>query len=149
MQNLFSTLKVLPAALLLTTALFLGFSNKAEAQVSFSITATVNGNENTGTFTSQGLAASLGTFSESFSFNGKKVHSEATFLYVNGTITVKTHSDVLFTSPTTATGAGTWKISKGTGAYANIKGLGQLTYSLTGIGTSAEYISQEWVGSLQ
>ncbi len=149
MQKIFSPLKVLPAVLLLTTTLFLSFSNKANAQVSFSITASVSGNENTGTFSSQGFASSSGAFSESYSFNGKKVHSVATFTFADGTITVKTHSDVEFTGPTTASGTGTWRIAKGTGTYANIKGSGELTYTLTGIGGPSETISQEWVGILE
>ena len=148
MQKFLFSVKALPVVFLATTILLLSFSNQANAQVSMSITASVNANVNTGFFTSIGFTSSSGSFLESYSFNGKKVHSEVTFTFADGTITAKTHSDVVFTGPTTATGTGTWKISKGTGVYENIKGSGGLTYALTGVGTSSEMITQEWSGSL-
>ena len=135
--------KMLPVLLLFTATMF-AFTNKANSQVTFSINASVSGNVNTGAFTSTGFSLSSGDFFEEYSFNGKKTHSEATFTFANGTITAKTHSDVIITGPLTATGSGTWKISKGTGAYTGIRGSGVLTYSVTGINTPAEHITQAW-----
>ena len=145
MRRLFFSLKVLPA-LLLVSFLF-AFVNKATCQVSFSITAAVNGNVNTGTFTSTGFNFSSGSCIEEYSFNGKKTHSEVTFTYADGTITAKTHCDIEITG-TTGTGTGRWTITKGTGAYAGISGSGMLTFSVTGLGTD-ENIVEEWSGTLK
>lgn len=147
MKIAFFSLKKL--AILLLAIGVLSFTNHEQEQVSFSITASVSGNVNTGNFASTGFELSAGDFSEAYSFNGKKVHSEVTFTYSDGTITAKTHSDVNLTGETTATGTGTWIITKGTGAYEHIKGSGQLTFAVVNINTSLESISQEWVGTLK
>ncbi len=139
--------KMLPVLLLFTATMF-AFTNKVNAQVTFSIDASVNANVNTGAFTSTGFSLSSGDFLEEYSFNGKKTHSQVTFTYANGTITAKTHSDVTITGPSTATGIGTWKISKGTGAYTGIRGSGVLSFSVTNISTPEEHITQEWSGTI-
>lgn len=135
--------------LVFTVMISLAFTVKSDSQVSFSIDAYVNSNVNTGTFTSSGLAGSSGNFIENYTFNGKKTHSEATFIYGNGTITAKTHCVVTITSPSTATGIGTWIIVKGTGAYAKIKGSGSLTFDVIDIATPAEHITEIWEGSVK
>jgi hypothetical protein len=146
MRKLSFTLKVLPAFVLFLMSFFA--SSNVQAQVSFSITASVSGNVNTGTFTSWGFDLSSGNMIESYSFNGKKTHSEVIFSYADGTVTAKTHSDIILTSESTATGTGRWIITKGTGAYAGISGSGTLTLAVTGIGSN-ETITQDWLGTLK
>jgi hypothetical protein len=148
MKKLFFSGKALPAVLILIMCVSFAFADKATAQVSFSIEASVSGNVNTGTFTSSGFTLSSGNVIEEYSFNGKKTHSEVTFTYADGSITAKTHSDITLTSSTTATGTGRWIITKGTGAYAGISGSGTLTLAVSGIGSN-ENIEQEWWGLLK
>lgn len=146
MKKTFFTKRLL--ALFFFTVIIFAFTYKANAQVTFSINASVNANVNSGVFTSTGFVLTSGDFFEEYSFNGKKTHSEVTFTFANGTITAKTHSDVIITGASTATGSGTWKISKGTGAYQGAKGSGFLSLSVTNVGTPTEHISQEWSGTL-
>jgi hypothetical protein len=136
-------------ALCIIAILSLGSAQKPVSEVSFSITAAVSGNVNTGSFTSTGLALSSGQFSESYAFNGKKTHSEVVFQYSNGTITAKTHCEVSFTGPSSATGLGTFIIVRGTGDYIGIKGDGTVSFVVSGVGTTSESITQEWSGNLK
>ena len=132
--------------LILCVIVISGFISKPNAQVSFTINASVSNNVNTGTFTSSGLAGSSGSYIEKYTFNGKKTHSEATFTFTNGTVTAKTHS-VITLNATAASGTGTWIIVRGTGVYTGIQGSGNLTLSVTNIGTPLESISEAWTGS--
>lgn len=134
--------------LILIVIFFSAFTGKVTTQVSFSVNASVSNNVNSGTFTSSGLVGSSGNYVETYSFNGKKTHSEATFTFFNGTITAKTHSEITI-SASTASGTGTWIIVRGTGAYTGIQGSGKLTLSVSNIGTSSESISQSWSGSIK
>ena len=148
MKKLFTSFKLVSALLVFSTILF-AFTNKFESPVSFLIVASVNANVNTGTFTSTGFAMSSGVLVEEYSFNGKKTHSEVTFTDVAGSVTAKTHTDVILTSASTATGTGTWIIIRGSGAYVGVKGSGTLTFNVTDISTPTENILEQWVGSIK
>lgn len=148
MEKNFLSLKVLLFSMFFYPVLT-GLTNKTFAQVNFSVTASVNNNVNTGTFTSTGLQGKSGDFLELYMFNGKKSHSEVSFIYPDGTITAKTHSDIIITSSSTAFGIGSWIITKGTGVYSGISGSGTLELFVKGIGTPKEKITQEWSGWLK
>jgi hypothetical protein len=124
------------------------FAYSQNSAISFSIDAAVSNNENTGTFNAAGYVVGSGNFYEVYSFNGKKSHSEVCFTFADGTITAKTHS-VITINQSTATGTGTWIITQGTGAYAGIKGSGELVLTVTNLNTPSEAISQQWTGVIK
>jgi hypothetical protein len=78
-----------------------------------------------GTFVASGVVSDSGTYAGTFRFAGSTLHVTKTLVGTKGTITLKTESVVVTTSPTMLSfKAGSWAVVSGTGAYADLHAIG-------------------------
>jgi hypothetical protein len=78
-----------------------------------------------GTWTATGLVEATGTYTETFRLAGETIHAEKVLTGASGTIVIRTQALLVFLDACTVTfGAGSWRISDATGAYAGLKGGG-------------------------
>jgi len=115
-------------------------------EVQLSISAFFNGPSTTaGTFTSSGFLNTSGTTSETVTLTSQTFHGQTTFTDANGSFTANLNGQWSMTSATTAQGNGNWNILNGTGAYAQLKGTGNLTFDVDFV-TGA--VVDEWTGKM-
>lgn len=77
-----------------------------------------------GTFVISGSVSDSGTYADSLRLAGETIHVVKTLFGSAGTITLTAQGVVRWTSPTATFFAGHWRISAGTGAYADPQGGG-------------------------
>jgi hypothetical protein len=78
-----------------------------------------------GTWTGTGLVEATGTYTETFRLAGETIHAEKVLVSASGTIVIRTQALLVFLDACTVTfGAGSWRISDATGAYAGLNGGG-------------------------
>ena len=78
-----------------------------------------------GTWTATGLVEATGTYTETFRVAGETIHAEKVLVSASGTIVIRTQALLVSLDACTVTfGAGSWRISDATGAYAGVKGGG-------------------------
>ena len=78
-----------------------------------------------GTWTGTGLVEATGTYTETFRLAGETIHAEKVLVSASGTIVIRTQARLVFLDACTVTfGAGSWRISDATGAYAGLNGGG-------------------------
>ena len=129
----------------LTSPIESAFKNQPVA-VSLSISAFFNGPGTTaGTFSSSGFLNTTGTTSETVRLTSQTFHGKTVFTDANGSFTAILNGQYALNSPTTALGSGNWNIISGTGAYAMLKGNGQMSFTVDFV-TGA--VNDEWTGSM-
>ena len=78
-----------------------------------------------GTWTGTGLVETTGSYTETFRLAGETIHAEKVLVSAGGTIVIRTQALLVFLDECTVTfGAGSWRISDATGAYAGLRGGG-------------------------
>ena len=78
-----------------------------------------------GTWTGTGLVETTGTYTETFRLAGETIHAEKVLNSAGGTIVIRTQGLLVLLDACTVTfGAGSWRISDATGAYAGLRGGG-------------------------
>ena len=125
-------------------------SLKQGAPVAVAILASGNtvGNTNTGSFVASGAFSAVGTWVETYTYNGNKVHSKIEFTDGTSSFELHTKSTLSFSNATNATGSGTWEVKKCTGTYSGMDGSGTLTISLTNWDGSQGLISEDLAGNV-
>jgi hypothetical protein len=118
--------RYLMPVLVLAIVLLAGAAVPASASPPESITIAMNGHltgpsSAEGVYTVTGAVADSGTYTETFRFAGKTIHSVKTLTGVAGTATLEIRAVVVFLTPTTVTfKAGNWRLASGTGVYAEL-----------------------------
>lgn len=119
---------------------------KKPVTVDLNISAFFNGPSTTaGTFTSTGFLNTTGTTAETVTLTSQTFHGQTVFTDANGSFTAIINGQWSMTSPTTALGQGNWNIINGTGDYAQLKGNGQLSFTVDFV-TGA--VNDQWTGSM-
>jgi hypothetical protein len=119
---------------------------KKPVAVDLSISAFFNGPSTTaGTFTSTGFLNTSGTTAETVTLTSQTFHGQTIFTDANGSFTAVINGQWSMTSPSTALGQGNWNIINGTGDYAQLKGNGQLSFTVD-FATGA--VNDTWTGDM-
>jgi hypothetical protein len=119
---------------------------KKPVDVSLSINAFFTGPSTTaGTFTSTGFLNTSGTTAETVTLTSQTFHGQTVFTDAEGSFTAILNGQWSMTSPSTALGQGNWNIINGSGAYALLKGNGQLSFTVD-FATGA--VNDNWIGQM-